>query len=114
MFAQVNTLLKALSSNIFNSSNINPSETINANNLCPGKLICANYVHISRSICRRKICQNKPNSDGIIRRRDLVDTNHVLPSKPIRTSHVCFVNSSLPTQQISLNILFKNNSTQRP
>ena len=37
----------------------------------------------------------------VIRHTDLINTTNVLPGKPVRSNHTCFVNSSLPTQQIS-------------
>ena len=43
----------------------------------------------------------KVTSDGNIRHRDLVITGNVLPCKPNRTNHICFVNSSLSTEQLS-------------
>ena len=87
------------SGNIVSASNIRPSKTISASNVCLGNPVC-NYVRPSRAICGSKVCQSKPTSDSNIRHTDLINTSNVLPSKPIRSNHICFVNSSLPTQQI--------------
>ena len=89
------------SSNIVSASNIRPSKTVSASNVCLGNPVCTNYVRPSRAICGSKVCQSKPTSDSNIRHTDLINTSNVLPSKPIRSNHTCFVNSSLPTQQIS-------------
>ena len=86
------------SSNIVSASNIRPSKTVSASNVCLGNPVCTNYVRPSRAICGSKVCQS---SDSNIRHTDLINTSNALPSKPIRSNHICFVNSSLPTQQIS-------------
>ena len=79
----------ACSSNIVSASNICPSKTVSASNVYSGKPICTNYVRPSRSICGSKVCQSKPTSASTI--------HH----KPIHPNHICFINSSLSTQQIS-------------
>ena len=88
------------SSNVASASNIRPSKTVSASNFCLGNPVCTNYVRSSRAICGSKVCQSKPTSDSNIRHTDLINTSNVLPSKPIRSNCICFVNSSLPTQQI--------------
>ena len=89
------------SSNTTNTGNIRPSKTLSARNVCSGKPVCANNVRPSRSICGSKVCQNKPTNDGNIRQIDLINASNVLPSKAISTNHICFVNSSLSTEQMS-------------
>ena len=79
----------ARSSNIVSASNVRPSKTVSASNVCSGKPVCTNYVCPSRSICGNKLCQSKPTSDSNI--------HH----KPARSNHICFINSSVSTQQIS-------------
>ena len=88
------------SSNIVSARNIRPSKTVSARNVCLGNPVCTNYVRPSRAICGSTFCQSKPTSDINIRHTDLINTINVLPSKPIPSNHICFVNSSLPTQQI--------------
>ena len=79
----------ARSSNIVSASNVRPSKTVSASNVCSGKPVCTNYVRPSRSICGSKVCQSKPTSDSNIYH------------KPIRSNYICFINSSVSTQQIS-------------
>ena len=67
-----------------------------ASNVCIGQPNCANNIRPCKFICGIKV-----TGDGNIRHRDLVNTSNVLPSKPIRTNHICFVNSSLSTEQVS-------------
>ena len=68
-------------------------------NVCSGKPICTNNVRPSRPICGSKVCQSKPTCDGNTRHRDLINTSNILSSNPFCTEHICFVNSSLSTQQ---------------
>ena len=70
-------------------SNIRPSKTVSASNICSGKPVCTNHVRPSRSICGSKVCQSNPTSNSNI--------HH----KPIRPNYICFINSSVSTQQIS-------------
>ena len=79
----------ARSSNIVSASNIRPSKTVSASNICSGKPVCTNYVRPSRSVCGSKVCQSKPTSDCNIYH------------KFMRSNHICFINSSVSTQQIS-------------
>ena len=48
-------------------------------------LRACNYVRQSRSICGSKVCQSS-------------DSN--ILHKPIRPNHICFINSSVSSQQI--------------
>ena len=93
------------SSNIVSASNIRPSKTVYVSNVCLGNPVCTNYVRPSRAICGSKVCQSKPTSDSNIRHTDLINTSNILLSKPIRSNHICFINSSLPTQQIYISLL---------
>ena len=79
----------ACSSNVVSASNVRPSKTVSASNVCSVKPVCINYVCPSRSICGNKLCQSKPTSDSNI--------HH----KPTHSNHICFINSSVSTQQIS-------------
>ena len=83
----------ARSSNIISASNICPSKSVSASNVWSCLVVCTKYVRPSRSICGGKVCQNNPTSDCII--------HH----KTIRPNHICFVDSSVSTQQISFIIL---------
>ena len=79
----------ARSSNVVSASNVRPSKTVSASNVCSGKPVCTNYVRPSRSICGSKVCQSKPTS------------NSNIYHKTIRSNYICFINSSVSTQQIS-------------
>ena len=59
--------------------------------VCPGKSVCTPQ---SRSICGSKVCQSKPTIDSNI--------HHKL----IRPNRICFINSSVSTQQVSFIFLF--------
>ena len=59
------------------------TKSVSASNICSGKPVCGGNRRSSNPICRSNVCRSKPNNANI------------LPCKPVVTSHISHVNSSL-------------------